>query len=75
MLIDTRDEPDPEPGPLGVDWALCGWIAATLVLFVTAQWMPPLLGLGLALGGLWTTYRILVHVTGRSARGSHGRRE
>lgn len=68
MLIDTRDrdEPDDEPPhePLGVDWALCGWIAATLVLFLAAGWVPPLIGLVLALAGLWTTFRILMHVTG-----------
>ena len=70
MLIDTGwrpdGDPDPEPAPepIHIDWRLVFWISSCLVLFVAAASVPPLVGVVLALAGLYATFKVLVVATG-----------
>lgn len=77
MLIDTRDRPEPEPGPdpIEIDWRLAFWIASCLVLFVAAASVPPLLGVVLALAGVYATFKILIVATGGWGTGLHDWRQ
>ena len=77
MLIDTRGDPEPEPGPepIEIDWRLALWIAACLVLFIGAASVPPLFGVFLALAGVYATFKILIVATGGYGTGLHDWRQ
>lgn len=77
MLIDTRGRPDPEPAPepIEIDWRLAFWICCCLVLFVAASWAPSLLGVPLAMAGVYATFKILVVATGGWGTGLHDWRQ
>lgn len=77
MLIDTRGRPDPEPppDPIEIDWRLAFWIVACLVLFIGAASAPSLLGVVLALAGVYATFKILVVATGGWGTGLHDWRQ
>ncbi|MDQ4049146.1 MAG: hypothetical protein M3131_07180 [Actinomycetota bacterium] len=77
MLIDTRDRPDPEPSPepIEIDWRLVFWIAACLVLLVSAASVPRLPGVVLALAGVYATFKVLVVATGGYGTGLHDWRQ
>ena len=77
MLIDTRGQPEPDPGPepLEIDWKLAFWITACLVLFVAAGSVPPLAGVPLALAGVYATFKILIVATGGWGTGLHDWRQ